>query len=327
MLKLLRPLQQRGQRWMNQRHPAVSGTLQLRQNRIYVLPSGFGLAYAATCVLVLIGAINYQLSLAYLFAFLMLGLGHSGLIQAFRNLLGLTLNAQPAPAVFAGDMAHFPVRLGDARKFGRRNLQLRAVGGVPQQVINIAASTDIMVWLAVPAVQRGWLPLPRITIETRFPTGWCRAWSHASLKANCLVYPRPENNPPPWPDASGNEYAGRRQRTGDDDFAGLRQYQPGDAMRQVAWKQSARLDWLAVRLHDTPRSSMQHLRWDDAAGLNVEARLSRLTAWVLKADAAGLPYTLMLPDQVIATAAGASQREQCLHALALFGLAQSQGSP
>jgi uncharacterized protein (DUF58 family) len=110
-----------------------------------------------------------------------------------------------------------------------------------------------------------------------------------------------------------------RARAGEEDFAGLRQYQPGDTLRQIAWKQSARLEWLAVRTHDAPQSAMLYLRWDDTAGLATEQRLSRLTAWVLRADATGRPYTLELPDLVIAPASGAGHCEACLRALALFG--------
>ncbi|MBB5190392.1 uncharacterized protein (DUF58 family) [Silvimonas terrae] len=312
-------MQERMQRWMAQRHPAVTGTVRVRQNRIYVLPSGFGLGYAVTCVLVLIGAINYQLSLAYLFAFLMLGLGHAGLIQSFRNLLGLTVTALPASAVFAGDTAHFPLQLGDARNYARFGLHLRAGTAQETTPLAVAAASETQVWLSVPATGRGWLALPRMTIETRFPTGWCRAWTVVHLQAQCLVYPAPEPDAPAWPSGAGEEVAGLRQRTGEEDFAGLRQYQAGDTLRQIAWKQSARLEWLAVRTHDTPQSAMLHLRWEDTAGLGIEARLSRLTAWVLRADATGRPYTLELPGQRLAPASGAGHRDTCLRTLALFG--------
>ncbi|GGP27582.1 hypothetical protein GCM10010971_34010 [Silvimonas amylolytica] len=309
---------------MDRRHPPVAGTVRVKQNRVYVLPSGFGMAYAFTCVLVLIGAINYQLSLAYMFAFLMLGLGHAGLIQSFRNLLGLTITAGMPPPVFAGGAAHFPVQLGDARTYTRHNLRIHAGRNKEAVQASLAAGGEAQVWLPVPAPVRGWLTLPRITVETRYPTGWCRAWTHAHLHAQCLVYPAPEKNPPAWPDGVGEEQTGLRARAGEEDFAGLRQYQPGDTFRQIAWKQSARLEWLAVRTHDAPHSSMLRLRWEDTAGLNTEARLSRLTAWVLLADASGRPYTLTLPGRHIEPASGTRHRETCLRALALFGLPEGK---
>jgi uncharacterized protein (DUF58 family) len=52
--------------------------------------------------------------------------------------------------------------------------------------------------------------------------------------------------------------------------------------------------------------------------MNTEARISRLTRWVLEADAAGMAYGLRLPSTVIAPASGATHRTQCLEALALL---------
>ena len=48
-----------------------------------------------------------------------------------------------------------------------------------------------------------------------------------------------------------------------------------------------------------------------------EARLSRLTAWVLEAERLGLDYGLRLPHTEIAPDNGIAQRQRCLQALAL----------
>jgi uncharacterized protein (DUF58 family) len=46
--------------------------------------------------------------------------------------------------------------------------------------------------------------------------------------------------------------------------------------------------------------------------------LSRLTAWVLAADRAGLDHGLRLPGLEFAPAGGPAHRRQCLEALALW---------
>jgi uncharacterized protein (DUF58 family) len=53
-------------------------------------------------------------------------------------------------------------------------------------------------------------------------------------------------------------------------------------------------------------------------GLDTEARLSRLTRWVIDAHAAGLSFGLRLPGAELLPASGDAQRERCLEALALF---------
>jgi hypothetical protein len=51
--------------------------------------------------------------------------------------------------------------------------------------------------------------------------------------------------------------------------------------------------------------------------LSPEDRLSRLTRWVVDAEAAGLSYGLRLNSVTIDRASGASHRAECLQALAL----------
>ena len=70
---------------------------------------------------------------------------------------------------------------------------------------------------------------------------------------------------------------------------------------------------------DTEHMQRQALWLDfSRAGVaDVEKRLSRLTAWVLAADAAGLDYGLRLPGVELQPDSGPLQRLRCLEALAL----------
>ena len=55
-----------------------------------------------------------------------------------------------------------------------------------------------------------------------------------------------------------------------------------------------------------------------AHNLDIEARLSRLTRWVLLAREAGLTYALRLPGSAYELGSGDEQFERCLEALALY---------
>jgi uncharacterized protein (DUF58 family) len=52
--------------------------------------------------------------------------------------------------------------------------------------------------------------------------------------------------------------------------------------------------------------------------MGVEARLSRLTRWVLLAEERGLHYGLRLPGNSIPLGEGFQHRERCLRELALY---------
>ena len=137
------------------------------------------------------------------------------------------------------------------------------------------------------------------------------------------IYPAPEPNAPPLPTASpepgGRSVAAARNG---DEFDGVRAYQRGDALKLVVWKKAAQAfatgsNQLISR--DRPLAH-QHRLWLDAAltGLSdPEARLSRLTAWVLAAQQQDRTWGLRLPNgQEIAPDTGSLHATRCLEALA-----------
>jgi uncharacterized protein (DUF58 family) len=106
---------------------------------------------------------------------------------------------------------------------------------------------------------------------------------------------------------------------GDEDFAGLKAYQPGDSPRRIAWKASLRGETFLTKQFAGQATEELWLDWDHLpAHLDLEARLSRLTGWVLQADRGGVRYGLRLPARRIAPSSGDKHRLRCLETLARF---------
>jgi uncharacterized protein (DUF58 family) len=134
-----------------------------------------------------------------------------------------------------------------------------------------------------------------------------------------LVLPRAETPAAPLPESgsSGTERAGR----GEDDFAAIRPFRPGDSPRRLAWKAMARTggDALLVREFEGGSGGRLELDWASLPpGLDTETRISRMTRWVVDAEAAGLAYSLRLPGTSLEHDAGPAHRAACLEALALM---------
>ena len=173
--------------------------------------------------------------------------------------------------------------------------------------------------LMLPAARRGWFRVPRVTVETHYPVGLLRAWSYVLPDAAALVYPRPEESalPPPaaMPDRGDTAMAG----TGNDDYWGLRPYQPSDSPRHIAWKATARGETLLTKVFVGRGAYELWLDWNALpASVGVERRLSFLTHQVLAAEDANVAYGLRLPGRELEPALGESHRDACLKALALF---------
>jgi uncharacterized protein (DUF58 family) len=103
---------------------------------------------------------------------------------------------------------------------------------------------------------------------------------------------------------------------------GVRAYRRGDPLKLVFWKKAAKALATGGELvsRDTSASAHQELwlDWSACGPLPPEERLSRLTAWVLAAERAGMHYGLRLPGRELPRDQGAGQRRACLEALALW---------
>ncbi len=322
LLALRRTLNEKFIRWALRVRPPEPTPIRLTQRRVYVLPTRAGVLYAVSLLVMLLGAINYNLSLGYALVFLLGGLGIATILHTFRNLAGLTLNIGTPKPVFAGDVAHFPIILHNPDTRLRSLLRLF----LPEQaavVTDLAANDRTRLMLPQPATRRGWLSLPRITLETVWPLGLVRAWSYAAPDCACLIYPRPADAVPPAPTFGGMAGGRLASDTGDEDFAGLRRHQPSDPPYHIAWKAAARQDSHApLQTKQFAGSAAQSL-WLDWAmlppGMDGETRLAILARWVLDAESDGLAWGLRLPGKEIAQGHGPDHVHACLKALALHG--------
>lgn len=305
--------------WLFRRRGPEAAPIVLTQKRIYVLPTRPGLFFALALCAMLVGAINYQLSLGFALTFLLAGLGHSAILHTFRNLVRLEIEPGAAPPVMCGEHARFSLRLINRREGPRYALTLR-IGEWYRNVEEVPARATAVVEVELPTRRRGWVRLPRVTLDTRFPLGLIHAWSYLQPDMKALVWPRPEASPPPLPLGPGNHGGFVSDGAGADDFAGLRAYQAGDSLRHIAWKAAAGGGPLMTKHFSGTQAGEVLLRWDELPGsLDIERRLARLAAWVLEADAQGMGWRLDLPGTSLGPANGGPHRDACLRALALFG--------
>ena len=300
--------------------PPERGAIVLGHRRVYIVPSRLGLLFGGALVILLVGSINYALSLGFGLTFLLAGIGLAGMVQTVRNLVQLSVRTGRSEPVFAGESAQFRLILAHDGDFDRPEILVRHVASGADRTVDVAPASATQVVLAVPAQRRGWLPLGRVMLETRFPLGLFRAWSYLGPDQRCLIYPRPERSSLPPLAASAQAGGARAHAQGSDDFSGLRGYQLSDSPRHVAWKSVARSDELLTKQFAGDAVAELWLEMRDLpASLGLEQRLSRLAGWVLAAERAGARYGLRLPGAEISLGRGEAHRAACLEALALFG--------
>lgn len=318
--------------WIAGRHGPEAGDVTLDRRRVYILPTRPGIAFGVVTLILLVGSINYMLQLGHLLTFLVASMAVVGMHHTHSNLAQIVVRGVQVEPVFAGDVAAFHITVTNSTTADRFALRFwfapprepfRFFGKAvhderPTVTIELPAQGLRTVSVPLPAPIRGRLPAPRMTIETRYPFGLWRAWSYLTPALTAIVYPAPETDAPPLPLTRSGDGDTVGVAASGDDFAGVRPYQPGDAHKMIAWKLAARSDELSVKQFESAGGGELMLDYDALPEvLGIEGKLSRLTRWVLDADASHCRYGLKLPDAMIFIGSGTAHREHCLTALAV----------
>jgi uncharacterized protein (DUF58 family) len=317
-------LRQRVRAWWQARHPRTD-TWTLTQRNIYILPTRAGFVFTLVLLVMLLAAINYQLNLGYVLTFLLAGAGFVSMHMTHNTLRGLTLHLKPAQPGFAGEplplevVLSSPTRLQHGVGLGFEAADDARSARSHDVFVDVPAGGQAVAHLSLVPPQRGLHDVPTLRAETRYPFGLFRAWTVWRPAAQVLAWPVPERPVaalPASPEAAGDAAARKPSDSGE--FEGVRAYRRGDALKRVVWKKAARTGELVSR--DTSSALQQELwlDWQAAQLPGTEARLSRLTAWVLAAEAAGVAHGLRLPGVEIAPGSGPSQQRRSLDALALW---------
>ena len=285
------------------------------RHRIYVLPSSFGIACMVLMAILVMGALNYDNNPALLLGFVLTSVGHSALLLGFLALRDLRLVAVDALPVHAGESLQ--LRLQFEAGSSRKRLGLRLDRGEQFAFLSMqdARRTDALI--DIPTARRGRMQVGRIKLSMRRPMGLFVIWSWLHPRHSVLVYPAIEAHGPALPHSSSAGQAQPR-RSPQEELRGLRDYRIGDPLRTVAWKRSAQTGHLMVREFESPSGRDTLLDWQALSGLDDEAKIRRLTRWLIEAERQGLRSELRLPDGSIGPDSGNLHLHRCLSRLALL---------
>jgi uncharacterized protein (DUF58 family) len=321
MRKLLARLraaaQSRAQAWIRRRQGPDRDPVELTRNRIYILPTRLGIAFAAMLFAMLLGGLNYNNNLGLGLTFLLVSLGLVTMHHCHGTLRGLTLRLLATEPAFVGQNVGFRLLLENDAIAPRPRIELSAEQAA-SSVVDVPAAGTAQALVESPARRRGRVPLARLVVATRHPLGLFRAWAVIHSEYHAIAWPKPAERGR-IPLGVATDTGGAQDRAqGDADFAGLRPFQSGDSLRRVAWKAYARGQGLHTKQYAGTDVVSHVFDWDSLAGLDPEARLAQLCRWVLDAHERGEAFGLRLPGLAIAPNLGAAHRQHCLTALALF---------
>jgi uncharacterized protein (DUF58 family) len=317
-------LNKRLEAWSAARNPRGPSTVLNRKN-ILIVPTGQGFLFVLATLVVFIAAINYENSLAFGLAFMMVSLFVVSMFHGFNNLNGLRLSALPSSPVFCGEDAAFQVQLGREGKRAHEALELYFRGSTVSRADLVEYQQEQVSVFSLTS-RRGHYQAPCLYIRSRFPSGLFTAWSLVNLPLHCLVYPKPVPvSLGQVLNASNSAQESELIREGSEDFYGFRRFTPSDSLKQVAWKNFARGQGMLVKQFVDYLDERLWLDWDMFYGFSDEERLSRLCYCALKLAATNTAYGLKLPGSELAPDTGKQHRLKVLQALAMYRMPVTQG--
>jgi uncharacterized protein (DUF58 family) len=317
LARIRAPIVARSRLWLRRRQGPDLDPVRLSRRRIYILPTPLGLAYAAMLFAMLAGGMNYNNNLGLALTFVLASLGLVTMHHCHGNLAGLVVRLLGTDPGFAGQTVAFELLLDNAAAVTRPRIELSADTAKPV-LADVPARGSASCRLELPAERRGRIPLPRLVVATSHPLGLFRAWAVVHADYHALAWPRPAPRGLTPPGVDTDTGGAQERDLGEEDFAGLRTYQPGDGLRRIAWKAYARGQGLHTKQYAGTDVVSYVFDWDRLAGLDVEARLSQLCRWVIDAHDRGDAFGLRLPGADIGANLGEAHRQHCLAALAQF---------
>jgi uncharacterized protein (DUF58 family) len=335
-------------KWLNKRIPAAS-VHQLNHNNIFIFPAKFGILFLSLCVLLFLLGTNYQNNLMLLLCYFLLSIFLVNLLASYINFARIELQIGKCPEVFVDDNLHIPLWLNANNdvappvhglihfKFqaNKQKSKFRMNNQLLSPSTHIDADTfSNPINLSLKCQQRGRLTLSRVTVESFYPLGLYRCWTHLAFTHNITVFPKPlpceihlhvsEKNSTKKSGEIANEQSGH------DDFSHLKAYQVGEPLNHVAWKQLAKgrgmvskqfssvgnhIGWLKL---SASNSNKTQSHGKDELSPALEKELSELCYQVIELSRTQQTFGLDLGTQCIAPNSGAGHRLACLEALANF---------
>lgn len=313
----------RFRRWIYTRVKRVPGPVTIHRSKIYIVPTRFGFVFGILVFMMLMGAMNYSNSLAFVMTFMLVGLGLVCMHHTHRNILNLRIRRGHQAPVFMGQDAVFDIVVENPTEQPRYTLNVHcpqddATDEALSEPLDVMAGSETSATFRLPTTRRGTLAAPRFGLNTQFPLFLFHAWTWMELDMFCMVYPKPAESTLIPPPASGGSQGKPDRVGGKEDFFGLRPYHAGDTPHSIHWKSMPKTGELMVKQFADPIQQEIWLEWDALEGMAAEGRLSQLCRWVLDTHRDGHRFGLRLPSESIAPDSGETHKHRCLEALALF---------
>ncbi len=293
-----------------------------QQPRVTVRPNRHTFALGAALVAMWYAAAAQANGAVYLLAFACAGMAMLSWLHARANLRDIEVQAGDLIAETRGKGCRLPFRLNSKGTRAASGIEIAAANARSSVfVAQLEPGAPFRAELILPTTPSGPAQPSLLLIRSLYPLGFFTAELRLPLSRTRKTMPLPEGDLPlPSPvktDASksaGTVSFGRRGVAGNDDFAGLRPWQPGDSPRHIDWKAVARDRPMMTKQWSGSQDTEVILDWNSLT-LDDAEKAGQFAKWIQDCEANAIPFSLVLPALKIPAGLGPAHARRCLEAL------------
>lgn len=298
------------------------GTAEQRAARITVRWNRHTLALAAMLAAMWYAAAAQTNGAVYLLAFACAGMAVLSWLHARANLRDIDLQTGDLILNQHAGCYRIPFRLVSRSRRVVSGIEIAVAGAkAPVFVGQLKPAETFHSELQIPAAAFESDAPVTLVLRSLYPLGFFTAGKSVPLVQGRRAQPFPKGNLPLPPlvkaastSSAGGTGTGTRGSAGNDDFAGVRGWQPGDSPRHIDWKAVARERPLMTKQWAGSQEMAAILDWS-ATPLADEEKPGQIARWMQDCEAGGTLYSLVLPGQSIPAGSGPHHMKKCLDAL------------
>lgn len=301
---------------------------QLKPDKPYIFPSGFGFAFGVLSFILLVMAIGYGNNILYFFVFLLVSMGVTTSWLTNKNIELVKVTDVRAVNIFCDEIN--PISLQVSNPSAKQSLwdiefKIEYPAKTAQDKLSpetLVAEVQKEAWVSIQWVpgRRGLVRSPRIIMQSRFPFKLFRSWKYYHANHEILVYPKragKENLLGLIGHQSNKDEMSKADNEGL--FRDYREFQTADSPARIDWKRSIKHRTHLVKNYEKSGERKILIDWEMTDTQDtIEDRISQLALWVDICNQKKESYSLKIKSFQTEYYSSANHYKNCMEKLALL---------
>lgn len=294
-----------------------------KNNKVYIVPTKFGLALFGSVLFMLMAGAAYGNNLVNLLGFFLAAIGFVTMVQTHNNVRGVKVTSAQMEPGYAGTSVRLTTIIESSDNQDHFHLEADALNFSSLPRLEFAATlhskSKSKLSTSYKLQNRGKYEINRIKLSSVYPLGLFYAWSLHKLSQEFYIYPSPSGSRElPLPRLSHHSESGAKLQFAGEDYREHRPYQSTDSARHVDWRAYARGRPLLTKRFDEGGPEAVVLSWSHTQQKTEEEKLAQLSLWIELAHRSERSFALQLPNAQIDYGRDSLHAHRCWRELAQF---------